>query len=36
MSAVVILAQCRSMLVDLMELTGMDHAEARDQLPEMD
>ena len=29
-SAVVILAQARSMLVDLMELTGLDYADARD------
>ena len=36
MSAVVILAQCRSMLVDLMELTGLDHAAARELMPEMD
>ena len=35
-SAVVILAQCRSVLVDLMELTGLDNAEAREQLPDMD
>jgi hypothetical protein len=35
-SAVVILAQCRSMLVDLMELTGLDNAEAREQMPDMD
>jgi uncharacterized membrane protein YgaE (UPF0421/DUF939 family) len=36
MSAVVILAQCRSMLVDLMQLTGLDFADARDQVPDMD
>ncbi len=31
-----ILAQCRSILVDLMELTGLDNAEAREQMPDMD
>jgi uncharacterized membrane protein YgaE (UPF0421/DUF939 family) len=35
-SAVVILAQLRSMIADLMELTGMDYAEARNLIPEMD
>jgi uncharacterized membrane protein YgaE (UPF0421/DUF939 family) len=36
MSAVVILAQLRSMLTDLMQLTGMDYAEARGAMPDMD
>jgi uncharacterized membrane protein YgaE (UPF0421/DUF939 family) len=36
MSAVVILAQLRSMLADLLELTGMDYAEARTAMPDMD
>lgn len=35
-SAVVILAQARSMLVDLMELTGLDYADARALVPDMD
>lgn len=35
-SAVVILAQCRSILVDLMELTGLNNADAREQMPDMD
>ena len=35
-SAVVILAQVRSITADLLELTGMDYAEARDLIPEMD
>jgi len=35
-SAVVILAQARSMLVDLMELTGLDYADARELVPDMD
>lgn len=36
MSGIVVLAQARSMLVDLLELTGMDYAEARSLVPEMD
>ena len=36
MSAVVILAQLRSMLTDLLQLTGMDYAEARKVMPDMD
>jgi uncharacterized membrane protein YgaE (UPF0421/DUF939 family) len=36
MSAVVILAQTRSMVVDLMELTGLDYHEARELIPDMD
>lgn len=35
-SAVVILAQLRSMTSDLLELTGVDYAEARELIPEMD
>ncbi|HYP46253.1 MAG TPA: FUSC family protein [Propionibacteriaceae bacterium] len=35
-SAVVILAQLRSMLTDLMQLTGMDYEEAREVIPDMD
>ena len=35
-SAVVILAQVRSITADLLELTGMDYAEARALIPEMD
>lgn len=35
-SAVVILAQLRSMTSDLLELTGIDYAEARELIPEMD
>lgn len=35
-SAVVILAQVRSITADLLELTGIDYAEARDLIPEMD
>ena len=35
-NAVVILAQARSMLVDLMELTGLDYADARTLVPDMD
>ena len=34
-SGVVILAQLRSILVDLLELTGMDYADARGAIPEM-
>jgi len=36
MSAVVILAQLRSMITDLMQLAGMDYAEARSAMPDMD
>jgi hypothetical protein len=36
MSAIVILAQTRSMVADLMQLTGMDYHEARELLPDMD
>jgi len=36
MSAVVILAQVRSMVADLMQLTGMDYLEARELVPDMD
>jgi uncharacterized membrane protein YgaE (UPF0421/DUF939 family) len=35
-SAVVILAQTRSMVTDLMELTGMEYVEARELIPGMD
>lgn len=35
-NAVVILAQARSMLVDLMELTGLAYADARSLVPDMD
>jgi len=35
-SAVVILAQIRSMITDLMELTGMEYVEARELIPDMD
>ncbi len=35
-SAVVILAQVRSITADLLELTGIDYAEARELIPEMD
>jgi uncharacterized membrane protein YgaE (UPF0421/DUF939 family) len=35
-SAVVILAQTRSMIADLMELTGMSYAEARELIPDID
>lgn len=34
-NAVVILAQARSMLVDLMELTGLDYADARELVPDI-
>jgi uncharacterized membrane protein YgaE (UPF0421/DUF939 family) len=36
MSAVVILAQIRSMTADLLELTGMDYEHARELIPDMD
>jgi uncharacterized membrane protein YgaE (UPF0421/DUF939 family) len=35
-NAVVILAQARSMLVDLMELTGLEYVDARTLVPDMD
>lgn len=35
-SAVVILAQIRSIVTDLMELTGMEYLEARELIPDMD
>lgn len=35
-SAVVILGQMRSIIADLLELTGLDYAEARAAMPEMD
>lgn len=35
-NAVVILAQARSMLIDLMELTGLEYADARTLVPDMD
>jgi uncharacterized membrane protein YgaE (UPF0421/DUF939 family) len=35
-SAVVVLAQTRSLVADMMELTGMDYLEARELIPEMD
>lgn len=35
-SAVVVLAQLRSILADLMQLTGMDYDEARGTVPDMD
>jgi len=35
-SAVVVLAQIRSIITDLLELTGMDYADARELIPEMD
>lgn len=36
MSSMVLLAQLRSMLVDLMELCGEDYTDARDSVPDMD
>ena len=35
-SAVVILAQTRSLVADMMELTGIDYLQARELIPEMD
>lgn len=35
LSAVVLLAQVRSMLTDLLELTGLDYAEARELVPDL-
>jgi hypothetical protein len=36
LSAMVILAQIRSMTADLLELTGMDYAHARELIPDME
>jgi hypothetical protein len=36
MSAVVILAQTRSMVADMMQLTGLEYADARELIPDMD
>jgi hypothetical protein len=36
LDSVVILAQTRSIIVDLLELTGMDYLEARELVPEVD
>jgi hypothetical protein len=36
MSAVVILAQTRSMVADLMRLTGIEYPDARELIPDMD
>ncbi|WP_420175369.1 FUSC family protein [Luteococcus sp. OSA5] len=36
MSGIVVLAQARSMLVDLMELTGLDYGEARTRIPDVE
>ena len=36
MSAVVILAQIRSLVADLMGLAGVDYLEARELIPDMD
>ncbi|GAB3703921.1 FUSC family protein [Mariniluteicoccus flavus] len=36
LSSIVMLAQVRSILVDALELTGMDYAEAREAIPDMD
>ncbi len=36
MSAVVILAQTRSMVADMMQLTGIEYADARELIPDMD
>jgi hypothetical protein len=35
-SAAVTLAQSRSIVIDMMQLTGMDHSEAREPLPNLD
>ncbi|MCA1781320.1 MAG: FUSC family protein [Intrasporangiaceae bacterium] len=35
LSSVVIVAQARSILIDLLELTGLDYADAREFVPEM-
>ena len=36
MSTVVILAQTRSIVIDMMQLTGMDYLEARELVPDLD
>jgi hypothetical protein len=36
MSAVVILAQTRSMVADMMQLTGLEYLDARELIPDMD
>lgn len=36
MSAVVLLAQTRSMIIDALELCGMDYADAREAVPDME
>ena len=36
MSAVVILAQTRSMVIDMMQLTGMGYLAARELVPDLD
>ena len=36
LSSTVLLAQLRSMIVDLMELCGEDYTDARDAVPDMD
>ncbi|OYN98914.1 uncharacterized membrane protein YgaE (UPF0421/DUF939 family) [Propionibacteriaceae bacterium ES.041] len=36
LSAVVLLAQMRSIMVDLVQLSGMDYADARELIPDMD
>ena len=36
LSSMVLLAQVRSMLVDLMELCGEEYTDARDSVPDMD
>lgn len=35
LSGIVIVAQCRSILCDLLELTGLDYAQAREEIPDM-
>ena len=35
-SAAVTLAQARSIVIDMMQLTGVDHSEAREPLPNLD
>ena len=36
LSSIVVLAQIRSILVDLLELTGLDYATARALVPDID
>jgi hypothetical protein len=36
MSAVVILAQTRSIVADMMQLTGIEYGDARELIPDMD